>query len=549
MLNREATFPRFGLRTSSSPPTGLSKNAALSLAPFLRISFGALLVAAAYYAGSELGFFLKPADTAIATFWPPSAILLAAFLLVPTRMWWVFLLAVLPAHLFVQLQGGTTLPAALGWYIANTCGPLLGAVCIRHSKEEKTLFVSLRGITVFLMFGVLLPPVVKSFLNALATLQTRAESNYWALWTTRLSSNITSGLILIPLIAIFWRNGISWFRSAKLTRCIEASVLLAATVGISLLIFSGGNAAGSFPAAIYAPLPLLFWAAVRFGAGGLSASLLGVTLISIWNTIHGRGPFGNYSMAHDILISRILFLQGLLMVFGFPLMSMAALIAERRCNQETLRDTRRKLIHVQEQEYYRIGRALHEDISQRLTLVGLGIDALRSGPDSSAKPPLNRLYGQISDAVATALDLSHRIYPFMVEYLGLTAALRKLCRETSTESGMTVNCSIEAVPADLPSDVSHRLFRVAQEALQDIVQHSRAETVAVELRVGDGQLLLRITYDGVGMDPLQGEDIGLAYMREQALSLDGTFKIMSTPKGGTVIEASAPVKASPGASA
>lgn len=549
MLSQEATFPRLGWRTASDSPNGLSKSVALSVPPFLRISLSALLVAAVYYAGSELGFFLKPAHTTIATFWPPSAILLAAFLLAPTKMWWVFLLAVLPAHLLVQLQDSTTLPTALGWYIANTCGPLLGAVCIRHSKEEKTLFSSLQGIIVFLMFGVLLPPLVKSFLNALATLQTGAESNYWMLWTTRLSSNITSDLILIPLIVIFWRNGISWFRSLKLARCIEASVLLAATVGISLLIFSGGNAAGSIPAVIYAPLPLLFWAAVRFGAGGLSASLLGVALISIWNAIHGRGPFGTYSMAHDILIHRILFLHGLLMVFGFPLMSMAALISERRCNEETLRDTRSKLIHVQEQECYRIGRALHEDIAQRLTLVGLGIDALRAGPDASAKPPLNRLYGQISDAVATALDLSHRIYPFMVEYLGLTAALRKLCRETGTESGMTVNCSIEAVPTDLPSDVSHRLFRVAQEALQDIVQHSRAETVAVELRVGDGRVLLRITDDGVGMDPQQGERIGLTYMREQALSLDGTFKIMSTPKGGTVIEASVPVKASPGASA
>ncbi len=276
---------------------------------------------------------------------------------------------------------------------------------------------------------------------------------------------------------------------------------------------------------------------------------MGVALISIWNVIHGRGPFGIYSMAQDILIHRILFLQGLLMVFGFPLMSMAALITERRCSEETLRDMRSKLIHVQEQECYRIGRALHEDIAQRLTLVGLGIDALRASPDASAKPPLSRLYGQISDAVATALDLSHRIYPFMVEYLGLAAALRKLCRETGAESGMTVNRSITAVPTDLPSDISHRLFRIAQLALQNIVQHSRADTVAVELRVGDGRVLLRITDDGVGMDPQHGEGIGLTYMREQALSLDGTFKIMSTPKGGTVIEASAPVKASPGASA
>src|SRR5246127_1402556 len=113
MLSREATFPRLGLRTASDPPNGLSKSVALSVPPFLRISLCALLVAAIYYAGSELGFFLKPAHTTIATFWPPSAILLAAFLLAPTQMWWVFLLAVLPAHLLVQLQGGTTLQTAL----------------------------------------------------------------------------------------------------------------------------------------------------------------------------------------------------------------------------------------------------------------------------------------------------------------------------------------------------------------------------------------------------------------------------------------------------
>ena len=76
MLSREATFPRLGLRTAYDSLTGLSNSVALSVPPFLRISLSALLVAAVYYAGSELGFFLKPAHTTIATFWPPSAILL-----------------------------------------------------------------------------------------------------------------------------------------------------------------------------------------------------------------------------------------------------------------------------------------------------------------------------------------------------------------------------------------------------------------------------------------------------------------------------------------
>jgi len=548
MLGRAATFHFFGLRKASDLPKGLSKSATLSVAPFLRTSLTALLVALSYYAGSELGFFLKPAHTEIATLWPPSAILLAAFLLAPTRTWWVFLLAVLPAHLLVQLQDDTSLLTALGWFIANTCGALLGAACIRRSKKEKTLFDSLQGIIIFLTFGVLLPDLVKSFLSALATLQTGRESNYWMLWTTRLSSNFISNLILVPTIVIFWRNAISWLRSANLARHFEAGALTVAIVGVSFLIFSGENQAGSIPAVLYAPLPLLFWAAVRFGLGGLSASLLGVASVSIWFAIHGRGPVGPPAAVHDMLVQhmlvqRMLSIHSLLIVSGLPLMFVAALIAERRCSGETLRNTRGKLIYAQEHERHRIARELQEDITQRLTLMCVSVDELGAASNTTATQPLNRLHNRISDALNATVHLSNTIHPFTVEYLGLARALKKLCRDTGAESGLTINCSVEELPRDLPADVSHRLFRVAQEALQNIIQSSDAETAAVELRVGGGRMLLRIADDGIGISSQRGESTGVAYMRERTLSLGGTFNLMSAPGRGMVIEASVPIKA------
>ena len=542
MLGRAATFPFFGLRKASDLPKGLSKSATLSAAPFLRTSLIALLVALSYYAGSELGFFLKPAHTEIATLWPPSAILLAAFLLAPTRMWWVFLLMVLPAHLLVQLRDDTSLVTALGWFIANTCGAFLGAACIRRFKKEKTLFDSLEGIIIFLTFGVLLPPLVKSFLSALATLQTGRESNYWMLWTTRLSSNVISNLILVPTIVIFWRNAISWLRSAKLARHFEAGALAVAIVVVSFLIFSRENQAGSIPAVLYAPLPLLFWAAARFGLGGLSASLLGVASVSIWFAIHGRGPIGPSATIHDMLVPRILSIHSVLIVSGLPLMLMAALIAERRCSGETLRNTRGRLIDAQEQECHRIARELQENITQRLTLMCVSVDELRAASNTTATQPLNGLHNRISDTFNTTLRLSNTIHPFMVEYLGLARALIKLCRDTGAESGLTINCSVEGLPPDLPPDVSHRLFRVAQEALRYIIQSSDAKTAAVELRVGGGRMLLRIADDGIGISSQRGESTGVAYMREQTLSLGGTFNLMSAPDRGMVIEASVPIK-------
>jgi integral membrane sensor domain MASE1 len=536
MLSREATFPLLGLRTASDPPGGLSKTVTLSVAPVLRTSLGALLVALAYYAGSQLGFFLKPAHSTIATFWPPSAILLAAFLLAPTPMWWIFLLAVLPAHLVVQLPG-TSLATTLGWFIANTSGPLLGAAIIRRLKKENALFDSLQGFIVFLTFGVLLPPLVKSFLNVLAILQSGRESDYWMLWTTRLSANIISDLLLIPTIVKFGRDGVSWFRSAKLARYIEALVLAFCTVVVSFLVFGRETPTGMIPA-IIAPLPLLLWAALRFGLGGLSVSLLGVALISIWSAIDGQGPIGTLYMVHNILVYRVLLLHSLLMVFGLPLMLTAVLIAERRRATETLAKARGELIYVHEQECECIARELHTDIVGRLTLVALNLDGFRTESDASARQTfLDQLYSEISSIRKDTLDLSHEMYPFMVEYLGLATALKKLCHRIGPQSGMTIHFSAENVPLSLPLEVSQRLFRVAKAALRNVIQYSRTKTATVELKSSGGRLLLRIASNGIDIGAQRGED----FVREQLLSLGGMLQMTSSPSRGIVIEASVPI--------
>lgn len=76
-------------------------------------------VALSYFVGTRIGFALTAGDMPIATFWPPNAILLAAFLLAPVRLWWVFLLALIPAHLLAQLKSGVPLATSLGWLVGN----------------------------------------------------------------------------------------------------------------------------------------------------------------------------------------------------------------------------------------------------------------------------------------------------------------------------------------------------------------------------------------------------------------------------------------------
>jgi signal transduction histidine kinase len=138
-------------------------------------------------------------------------------------------------------------------------------------------------------------------------------------------------------------------------------------------------------------------------------------------------------------------------------------------------------------------------------------------------------------------DLSQDLYPFAVEYLGLASALRKLCRDTGALSHIAITFKEESAPASIPTDASRRLYRVAHEALRNIVKHSCAQRAAIELSVSSGRVLLRIADDGVGMNPEHSEGLGLTSMREQLLSLSGAFTIKSALSKGTTIEASVPI--------
>jgi signal transduction histidine kinase len=496
-----------------------------------------LLVALGYYGGSQVGFFLTPDGSPISAFWPPNAILLAALLLTSRRIWWVLILAVLPAHLFIQLGAGVPLLSALAWFVGNTGEALLGAVCTRAFTKNNSLFGSTRGVIVFLSWGVLLPTLATSFLDAAGVVLTGLGRDYWTLWTTRLTSNIVSDLTIVPIIVIFGANGLSWFRRQNTSTYCEAAALMFSAVVVGFLAFGQQSSISSFWPFVYALLPLMFWALLRFGAGGVSASLLVVALISFWHTAHGRGPFGSETRGFAILS-----LHFLLTVLATSFLFSSALIAERRSDEKTRRVKFGNLVNAEGLEHYRIARELHDNILQRLTLVSLHLDELRSASLVIAKPPFNSLYDQISDISSRVRDLSHDVYPFMLEYLGLPRALMQLCRKAGVQSGITIDFSQHGAVPLLPLGISGCLFRVAQEALQDIVQHSHAKTAVMELNLASRAVVLRVGDNGGGLDVLRAESVGMTYSREQVLTLDGTLEIISVPSQGTMIEVSIPIE-------
>jgi two-component system sensor histidine kinase UhpB len=498
-----------------------------------------LLVALAYYLGTRIGFMLNVPGEPIAAFWPPNAILLASLLLAPRRAWGMFLLAVLPVHLLVQLRLGVPLATSVGWFLGNISEALLGAFCVTYFRKTKSLFDSVQGVIIFLIFGVLLAPLVTSFLDAGVVVMTQWGRHYWILWVDRLFSNMLAELTLVPLIVVLAHSGLSALKTVP-AKYFEAFLLAAGIASVSFIVFGGQTPLHrDTPSLIYAPLPLLLWASVRFGLGGLSASLLAVVLISIWQVIHGRGPFTSASMDVNILS-----LQTMLCMITLPMMLLAAMLKERSAIEEWLRDGKTKLLEAQEQERRRIARELHDDVGQQLALVEMEVTQLHNEAEPPNKPVLEQLRDQVYEISRVTREISHGLHPFILEHLGLGPSLTKLCRDIGQEKSVQINLSIHDLPRSLPCDVSLCIYRVAQEALHNVAKHSHANTATVELEVENFMLMLRIADDGVGFavpdDSAPG--LGLRGMEERLFSVGGTFKIHSLPKEGTRIEAKIPLK-------
>jgi signal transduction histidine kinase len=504
----------------------------------LRTTTFAILTSISYYISTKIGFALTPAQSPISAFWPTNAVLLASLLLTPRAAWKFFLLAVLPAHLLVQLQTGVPLLTSLGWFVGNVGEAIIGASLIRRFSKPEQLFESLRGVIIFLIFGAMVAPLATSFVDAAVVLVTGRGDAYWGLWTARLFSNVLAELTLVPTIVVVGLKGISWIQKARTTKCLEAALLAIGVTWVSVLVF-GAEDASRRPALIYLPLTFLLWATLRFGSGGLAASLSAIAVISMWHAGHGHGPFISASIRQNVIS-----LQILLGTIAVPLILLSATIVERRLAAESLRRSRNRLIDSQEQERHRVARELHDDIGQQLTLVGLELDQIRDNESSLIlKPRLDRLYDRVSEVSTATREIARGLHPSRLDHLGLGPALRSLCQEVSREKSLRVNFGECRLPPRLPPQISLCIYRVAQEALQNVVRHARAKRAVIELMASSRELKLRIDDNGIGFNPeCNGTDgLGLTSMRERVASIGGTIRITSAPKQGTTIEASVPL--------
>jgi PAS domain S-box-containing protein len=222
-------------------------------------------------------------------------------------------------------------------------------------------------------------------------------------------------------------------------------------------------------------------------------------------------------------------------------------ISDRKRAEEGLLDLSGRLINAQEEERTRIARELHDDFSQRLALLAIQLGQVSQGlPDSDKAliESLHIMWEKTTELSADVHKLSHRLHSSKLHHVGLLAAAKSLCEETSRHHELQIEFAHGDMPEEIAPNVALCFFRIIQEALNNIVKHSGAKRAQVNLSTEDSRICLRIVDAGVGFDTGSRKaraGLGLASMRERLRIMGGSIMIRSRPMEGTEIQAEAPL--------
>ena len=219
-------------------------------------------------------------------------------------------------------------------------------------------------------------------------------------------------------------------------------------------------------------------------------------------------------------------------------------ITERR----ELREVSGRLINAHEEERIRLSRELHDDVAQRVGLLAAELslhrDRLKDAP-LDVRHQVAKLQAQTREIGSELHRLAHELHPARLTQLGLAASIRRLCREVEHARRIAIRVEIAGIPDDLDSSVALCLYRITQEALQNVVKHSGATRALVALSMARDEIFLTVSDNGRGFDAADVDKkgtLGAVSMRERAQQAEGQLLVTSKPGHGTWVEALVPIR-------
>ncbi|WP_411851168.1 histidine kinase [Stenotrophomonas sp. LGBM10] len=477
--------------------------------------------------------------------WLPGPLLLGWLLFTPRPAWRACVLSAcagtLLAMLFVPFVAMPRVLATLGEFALV----LAVAWLLQRGRVGRAPLEGYRDIALFLALAVVLLPLCTAWCQALLASAADSPTLSRAFGPLVLCSSV-SYLLLVPTLVNVERivhtpeRRIGWH-----WRTLAMAVVLLCALGAAWRMdWSEGVIT---PLLVLAPIPLLVWALIVFGVAGASVAMLVVACLGMQLSLAGLGPFALWDAEHSLVTAQVWSLGS-----GAALLFLGALSEQKLSNHLKLQQAYRRLgevtgrmLVVQEEERTRIARDLHDDVNQSLAAISIRLSALRGQVAPAERPSVVELQEQLLSVSNDIRSISHELHPSILRFTGLASALDAFCIKRNARGALRLRCHIDDPPR-LPDDQELSLFRIVQEAINNVDRHARASVADVLVAVRDGEWLLRIDDDGIGMPTACRSQLppglGMISMEERAHLLGGTLQVMRSPLGGTRIEVRFPLR-------
>ena len=206
-------------------------------------------------------------------------------------------------------------------------------------------------------------------------------------------------------------------------------------------------------------------------------------------------------------------------------------------------DLAQKLIATQESTLRHISRELHDEFGQVLTAIGSLIR--RTSKNLSADSPVHADLQEVQGIAQSTLDnirsLSQALHPVLLDETGLVATLDWYIPTVERQTGLVLHYEKSGETYPVGASAGVQIYRILQEALNNVARHSGAKEAWIRLRFEPAELMLEIEDHGKGFRPAEGQTgIGLVAMRERAEILGGSLKVSLLPAGGTIVQLQVP---------
>ena len=209
--------------------------------------------------------------------------------------------------------------------------------------------------------------------------------------------------------------------------------------------------------------------------------------------------------------------------------------AALEASHEEIRHLAGRLIEAQDAERARVARDLHDDVSQQLAGLSIALSGLKRRMDDlgvreDLRADLRALHQRTSTLAQSVRNLSHDLHPTVLRHGGLVAALTSYCADLQATHGTVLTCRAEGDFTSIAPDAALCLYRIAQEALRNVIAHSGARRADIRLLRNGEHAEITITDDGKGFDLArslhQGKGLGLVSITERARLVGGTATIV-----------------------